>query len=269
MMNEFADIGRTWIANYGMRIIGALLLLLVAWVLSAWVKRFVIRSLERARFDLTLTKFFASAARWVLLVLTGLAALSAFGVETTSFAAIIAAGGLAVGLALQGTLSSFAAGIMLLVFRPFKVGDSIQTAGAKGTVDEISLFTTTLDTFDNRRVIIPNSAVIGANIENVSHHSRRRADVAVGTDYSADIDRTRTVLEEAVSGVSGALSDPAPQVVLAGLGGSSVEWEVRVWAPSSELSAVKQATIRAVKLALDTAGIGIPFPQMDVHMGTP
>jgi len=269
MMNEFADIGRTWIVDYGMRLIGALLLLLVAWVLSAWVKGFVIRALERARFDLTLTKFFASAARWVLLVLIGLAALSAFGVETTSFAAIIAAGGLAVGLALQGTLSSFAAGIMLLVFRPFKVGDSIRTAGASGTVDEISLFTTSLDTFDKRRVIIPNSAVVGANIENVSHHSRRRADVAVGTDYGADIDRTRTVLEEAVSGVSGALSDPAPQVVLAGLGGSSVEWEVRVWASSSELSAVKQATIRAVKLALDGAGIGIPFPQMDVHMDKP
>jgi len=109
MMNEFADIGRTWIVEYGMRVIGALLLLLVARVVSAWVKGFVIRSLERAKFDLTLTQFFASAARWILLVLTVLAALSAFGVETTSFAAIIAAGGLAVGLALQGTLSSFAA----------------------------------------------------------------------------------------------------------------------------------------------------------------
>lgn len=211
------------------------------------MKRFVIRSLERANFDLTLTKFFASAARWMLLVLTGLAALSAFGVRTTSFAA----------------------GIMLLVFRPFKVGDSIQTAGVRGTVDEIALFTTSLDTFDNRRIIIPNSAIVGANIENVSHHARRRADFAVGTDYGADIDRTRTVIEEAVLSVSGALSDSAPQIVLAGLGGSSVDWEVRVWAPSSELSAVKQASIRAVKLALDAAGIGIPFPQMDVHMAKP
>lgn len=174
------------------------------------MKRFVIRSLERANFDLTLTKFFASAARWMLLVLTGLAALSAFGVRTTSF-----------------------------------------------------------DTFDNRRIIIPNSAIVGANIENVSHHARRRADFAVGTDYGADIDRTRTVIEEAVLSVSGALSDSAPQIVLAGLGGSSVDWEVRVWAPSSELSAVKQASIRAVKLALDAAGIGIPFPQMDVHMAKP
>ena len=111
MMNEFADIGRTWIVDYGMGIIDALLLLFVAWVLSAWVKGFVIRSLGRAKFDLTLTRFFASAARWIMLVLTGLAALSAFGVETTSFAAIIAAGGLGVGLARQGTLSSFAAGI--------------------------------------------------------------------------------------------------------------------------------------------------------------
>ena len=143
------------------------------------------------------------------------------------------------------------------------------SSGTKGPKVQESPTTTTLDTFDNRRVIIANSAVVGANIENVSHHARRSADVAVGTDYGADIDRTRTVLEEAVSGVSGALSDPAPQVVLAGLGGSSVEWQVRVWAPSSELSAVKQATIRAVKLGLDAAGIGIPFPQMDVHMANP
>ena len=268
-MNELIEMAKPWIGDYGARVVGVLVLVLVAWILSSWLERFVVRALGRASFDLTLTKFFGSVARWVLLVLAGLAALSIFGVETTSFAAIIAASGLAIGLAFQSTLSSFAAGIMLLVFRPFKVGDVVKTAGETGVVDEIALFNTRLDTFDNRRVILPNSAVFGSTIENVSHHPHRRADVSVGVDYGADIDETRRILESAVESVTGSLSDPAPQVVLTGLGGSSVDWEVRVWAPASQFGDVKQAAIRAVKLALDDAGIGIPFPQMDVHLDKP
>jgi small conductance mechanosensitive channel len=175
---------------------------------------------------LTLAKFFARAVRWAILIAIGLSVLSAFGIETTSFAAFIAAGGLAVGLALQGALSSFAAGLLLLAFRPFTVGDVIRAAGEVGTVNAISLFTTKLDTSDNRRLFIPNNAVIAGNIENVSHHTERRADVPVGTEYGADIDRTRQVLETAAASVDGRLAEPPPQVGLAGLGGSSVDWEV-------------------------------------------
>lgn len=268
-MNDLGQIVSTWIAEHGLRVVVALVLLVAAWVVSAWLRRWIIRSAGRAQFDLTLTKFLAGAARWTLLILVGLSALSAFGIETTSFAAIIAASGIAIGLAFQGTLSSLAAGIMLLVFRPFKVGDVIRTASEIGTVDEISLFTTKLDTFDKRRIIVPNNTVVSGTIENISHHPIRRTDVAVGTDYGADLDRTREVLETAVNGIPGRLDDPPPQVLLTGLGESSVDWEVRVWAPASDLLTIKQATIRAVKVALDEAGIGIPFPQRDVHMDQP
>ena len=246
-----------------------LVLLFIAWLVAGWLQRVVIRATHRARLDATLAKFLARFVRWLVLLLAVLACLGVFGVETTSFAAVIGSVGLAVGLAFQGTLSNFAAGVMLLVFRPFKVGDLINAAGELGTVDEIELFTTTLDTPDNRRFIIPNSKIFGATIENVSYHSRRRADIAVGVAYDADIDRTREVLLAAVETVPDVLSDPAPAVVLLDLGASSVDWSVRVWAPAAKFGDVKQATIRAVKRALDDDAIGIPFPQMDVHFDQP
>jgi small conductance mechanosensitive channel len=145
----------------------------------------------------------------------------------------------------------------------------INAAGVLGKVNCIELFTIAIDTFDNRRIIIPNSAVFGSTIENISHHPTRRADVDVGTDYTADIDRTREVLLAAAKSVEGGLEDPAPDVFLLGLGASSVDWSVRVWCSSGDFGAVKQATIRAVKKSLDDAGIGIPFPQMDVHLDSP
>jgi small conductance mechanosensitive channel len=173
---------------------------------------------------------------------------------------------LAIGLAFQGTLSNFAAGAMLLVFRPYKVGDVVNVTGFLGTVDEIELFTTTLDTFDNRRIIVPNSSIFGAVIENVTYHRQRRVDVDIGVSYVADIDHTRQVLFEAVRTVSDVLSKPEPAVVLAGLGNSSVDWCVRVWCPTEKYSDVKQALIRAVKIHLDEAGIVIPYPHMELFV---
>ncbi len=257
---------QTLITTYAVRVVGVFVLLGIAWMASAWVRRGVVRSLERARFDPTLTKFFGSAARWTVLVLAGLACLGVFGVETTSFAAVLGAGGIAIGLAFQGALSNFAAGVMLLVFRPFQIGQFVNVAGQTGTVDAIGLFTTTLDTPDNRRIVLPNSSVFGTTIENISYHDVRRADVDVGADYAASIDRTREVLEGAASNVPGRLPGKDIQVVLTGLGASSVDWQVRVWSPRADFLAVKEATIRAVKIALDEAGIGIPFPQRDIHV---
>lgn len=201
-----------------------------------------------------------------MLVLIILACLSVFGVETTSFAAVLGSAGIAIGLALQGTLGNFASGIMLLMFRPFQVGDVVTIGGVTGKVNEIELFTTTLDTFDNRRFIIPNGSVFGSTIENISFHPQRRADVDVGVSYSADIDRTREILSQVAQNIPGILYNPEPAVLLLDLGDSSVNWSVRVWAPADQFFDVKQATTRAVKLALDDAGIGIPFPQMDVHV---
>jgi small conductance mechanosensitive channel len=225
--------------------------------------------MAKAKIDETLTRFLGNLIRWLVILLAVLACLGVFGVQTTSFAAVLAAAGFAVGLAFQGTLSNFAAGIMLLVFRPFNVGDVVKTGGETGKVFSIQLFTVVLDTFDNRRITIPNSSVFGATIENITHHPIRRADVDVGVDYAADVDRTREILTAAAKSVEGGLEDPEPAVILLGLGASSVDWSVRVWANRDDFGSVKQATIRAVKRALDEAGIGIPFPQMDVHLVAP
>lgn len=252
--------------NYGIKIAGALTLLFFAWVIAAWTGRLVNRRLERAEFDLTLTRFFANMTRYAILVMALLACLGVFGVQTTSFAAVIGAAGLAVGLALQGTLSNFAAGVMLLIFRPFMIGDVVEASGIRGKITAIELFTTTFDTPDNRRFIVPNSLIFGATIENVTYHPTRRVDVSVGADYGADIDATRAVLEKAAASVPGRIDDPAPQIFLEQLGGSSVDWQVRVWCDTDAYWDVYQATVRAVKREMDAAGIGIPFPQMDVHL---
>lgn len=251
---------------YGGKVAVALVVLVVGWIFAGWVSGVARKTLAKAKVDETLSRFLSKFARWAILLLVFLACLSVFGVETTSFAAVIGSAGIAVGLAFQGTLSNFAAGIMLLMFRPFQVGDVVSVAGQTGKVDEIELFTTTLDTFDNRRFIIPNGQVFGATIENITYHGQRRADVDVGVAYSADIDRTREILTQAAQGVPGGLDDPGPAVILLGLGDSAVNWSVRVWARADEFGDVKQAAIRAVKVALDEAGIGIPFPQMDVHL---
>lgn len=255
--------------HYGIRVAFVLILMFLAWTASGWASSAVRTSLARLRFDATLTKFIAKFVRWGVLSLAGLMCLSKFGVETTSFAAVIGAAGLAIGLAFQGTLSNFAAGAMLLIFRPYKVGDVINVSGFLGSVDEVELFTTTLDTFDNRRIIVPNSEIFGAVIENVTHHAHRRVDVEVGVCYTADIDHTRDVLLQAIASVPEVLHDPEPAAVLTGLGASSVDWSVRAWAPTPVFGAVKQALIRAVKMHLDAAEIGIPFPQLDVHIPQP
>ncbi len=243
-----------------------LILIFIAWTVSAWLSGIVSRGLRRVNFDETLTKFIAKLVRWVILLLVGLMCLSYFGVETTSFAAVIGAAGLAIGLAFQGTLSNFAAGAMLLIFRPYKVGDVVNVAGNLGKVFEIELFTTAIDTFDNRRFIIPNSQIYGAVIENITYHPVRRVDVEVGTAYEADIDETRRVLEHAITTVPEFLSDPEPAVVLNALGGSSIDWSVRAWATNDDFLTAKQALIRAVKNELEQAGIEIPYPHMDVQI---
>ncbi|QEG33250.1 mechanosensitive ion channel family protein [Bythopirellula goksoeyrii] len=251
---------------YGFRAMLVVVLMILAWTLSGWLSSGVRRGLTRIRFDETLTKFLAKLVRWAALLLTALTCLSFFGVETTSFAALIGAAGLAVGLAFQGTLSNFAAGAMLLIFRPYKVGDTVNIANHLGKVNEIALFTTEIDTFDGRRIIIPNSSIYGAVIENITYHRSRRVDIAVGTDYSADIDETRQALERAMAIVPHALQDPEPAAVLLELGASSVNWSVRVWVNRDDFGDAKQALIRAVKMELDRSQIGIPFPQMDVHL---
>jgi small conductance mechanosensitive channel len=249
-----------------LRLAGAIALLFIAWMLSSWARRVTGTSLERAGLDATLQKFFSNLAGYVVLIVAVLACLGLFGVETTSFAALLAAAGLAIGLAFQGSLSNFAAGVMLLTFRPFKVGDFIKAAGTAGSVDEIEIFTTKLNTPDNRRIIVPNAEIFGSTIENITFHETRRVDVSVGTDYSADLDQTRAILEGVIQQEEAKLPDKTHQVYLNELGDSSVLWTLRVWTKAADYWAVRERLTRAVKYALDEANVGIPFPQMDLHI---
>ncbi len=259
-MRKLADELQSMATTYGLRLLGAVVFLILAWLAAGWVSRLVSRGLARAKIDLTLSKFLSNVVRWGVLAMSVVACLGIFGIQTASFAAVIGAAGLAVGLAFQGTLSNLAAGTMLLIFRPFKVGDAVVVAGQAGVVDEIELFTTKLDTADNRRIILPNSAIFGAVIENQSHHPVRRGTINVCVSYEADVKRTREVLTQAAASVSGQAPDKPAEVALARLGPAGVDWEVRVWAPAASLPAVHEQTAVAVKDSLDSARILIVVP---------
>jgi small conductance mechanosensitive channel len=252
--------------EHGPKVLGVLLALFFAWVIANWTERGVRVALEGRNFDATLTRFFAKLARYVILIAAVLGCLGVFGIQTAGFAAVLAAAGFAVGMAFQGTLGNFAAGIMLLVFRPFKVGDLVEVNGDTGTCEHIDLFTCEFRTLDNKKLIIPNGAVFGSTITNYTGYEIRRVDIDVGAEYAADLDTTRAVLEKAAATVPGMIQEPAPQVVLKALGGSSIDWQVRVWCKTEDYWDVWQATTRACKVSLDEAGIGIPFPQQDVHL---
>ena len=254
------------VVEYAVRIAGVLLLLFVARIVAGWLRGMVVRGLERSEFDVTLTKFFGKLAYYAVLILSVLACLSVFGVETTSFAAVIAAAGLAIGLAFQGTLSNFSAGVMLLTFRPFEVGHFIKAAGQSGTVAEIGLFTTTLMTPDRHKIIVPNSEAAGGVIENFSTEPIRRVDVNVGVDYEADLRKVREVLEGVIAAEEERDDSEDSYPYLLELGDSAINWQLRVWTKAESFWAVRERLTQAVKAALDDAGIGIPFPQMDVHV---
>ena len=268
------DLWAAWplLERFLLPVIYAVLILVLGLFLSKVLSKLVERSTRRVRVDETLVRFFGKLVFYAGAVLTLVSCVSMLGIPIASFAAILAAAGFAIGMALSGTLSSFAAGVMLLVFRPFKVGDVVAAAGiGPAKVHAIELFQTTFDTFDNRRFIVPNREVFDGTIENVSHHSDRRVDVSVGTAYDADLDHVRGVLEAAAE--AEALAEHrvvgegrGHQVVLLALGGSSVDWVVRFWCPAADFWTVKEKLTREVKRGLDAAGISIPFPQMDIHL---
>jgi small conductance mechanosensitive channel len=265
-MEEFFNNIAPLVTQYGVRVIGAILVLVVGWIVAKWVARITRRGLTRAKVEETLVRFFSNLAKWGVLIFVLLACFKLVGVELVAFVGVIAASAFAIGLAFQGSLSNFSAGVMLLVFRPFKVGDVVSVSGETGKINEIGLFTTTMDTPDNRRLILPNGSIFGAVIENITHHPIRRVDVTVGTDYSADLDQTREVLMKAAHAVPDQIPDKEPAIVLSELGGSSVDWSVRVWVETSNYWPTKDALTRSVKNALDEANISIPFPQMDIHV---
>ena len=246
----------------------SLLAVFVGYMVAKYFSR-VISTPVCKRVDETLGKFIGRIVFYgVLLTVIG-TVLKIVGFEMAGVATVIAAAGFAIGLAFQGTLSNFAAGVLLLVFRPFKVGDMINAAGMTGRVNEIDLFTTTLDTTDNRRIIVPNSSISGGTIENISFHKHRRVEVLVGVAYAASLDSTRAALilaAEALAEHTVQGPDRGYQVILASMADSSVQWKVRVWAATADFFMVNEKLTQAIKQNLDAAKIAIPFPQMDVHL---
>ncbi len=243
----------------------ALVLILAGYMVAGFAGRCV-GTMVSNKVDITLGRFLGKFVSNGIILLLVVSILRRFGIETAHFAAVIAAMGFAIGMALQGSLSHFAAGVMLLVFRPFKVGDVVKVSDCEGTVDEIELFTTRINTFDNRHMILPNGQVFGSVILNYTHNPVRRVDVNVGVAYNADIRQTRGVLESAVSVIPGAVSEPPPRIVLTELGDSAVCWQVRLWTRPENFVDVRERVITAVKEALDASHIAIPFPQMDIHI---
>lgn len=254
--------------EYVVPAIGAIVTLIVGYLAAKFFAR-IVSTPVRTRVDETLGRFAGKMTFYSIMSCVVVAVLGIVGVEVASFAAILAAAGFAVGMAFQGTLGNFASGIMLLVFRPFKVGDVVVAAGTTGKINEIDLFTTTFDTPDNRRIVVPNSAIAGGTIENISHHQHRRVDVAVGCDYSADLRITRQVLNQAAESLRDYMvagDGRGHQVILGTLGDSCVNWKVRFWTTAENYWPIQEALTEAVKNHLDAAGIGIPFPQMDIHL---
>jgi len=250
---------------YAIKIVVSLLIFFVGKKLASWATKISLNLMKRSNVDETLSKFFSNIIYGLLIVVVVLAALSNLGINTTSFVAILGAAGLAIGLAFKDTFANIGAGVLIVFFRPFKIGDFIQASGEMGTVEEINLFSTMMKTGDNKQVIIPNSSIVGGNITNFSTKDTRRVDFVFGIGYDDDLKLAKSTLEEIVSSDERSLDEPAPFVAVSELADSSVNFVVRVWVKSEDYWGVYFDTIEKVKLTFDEKGISIPYPQMDVH----
>ncbi len=248
---------------YGLNLFYAIAILVVGWWISGRVKAGLERAFARVeRMDVTVAHFLAGLARYFVIAVVIIAVLQLFGIETTSLIAVLGAASLAIGLALQGTLSNVAAGVMLLIMRPIRIGHFVDIGEASGTVKNVSLFTTELTTFDGIQKIVPNSEIWGSTITNFSANPTRWIQIDVGIDYDADIGVAIDTLMDVIRAEPRVLAEPAPVVVVMGLGASSVDLQIRAWASRADFWATKFDLTRRTKEALDAAGIGIPFPQV-------
>ncbi|USH02912.1 small-conductance mechanosensitive channel MscS [Grimontia kaedaensis] len=252
--------------QYGVNIISALLILIIGnWIVKA-IANGVAKVMRKKELDDAVVDFMHTFVRYLLFVIVLIAALGRLGVQTASVVAVIGAAGLAVGLALQGSLSNFAAGVLIVAFRPFKSGDYVEVAGVSGSVDSIQIFSTVLKTPDNKMVVVPNGAIISSPITNYSKHDTRRIDYVVGVSYSADLQKTKQVLADVLAKETRLLTTPEPTIGVVELADSSVNLVVRPWVRTADYWAVYFDLLQAMKEALDAEGIEIPFPQMDVHL---
>ncbi len=261
--NEILDV---YLIPWGIKIISALVILYLGNLVSKMILRLITKLLTKAKLDTTLINFVSSLVRMLVLVFVIIAALDKIGVETTSLVAILGAAGLAVGLALQGSLQNFAAGILLVIFKTFKVGDYVEAGGISGSVEEISIFNTTFKTPDNKIIIVPNGVIYGGSITNYTTEKRRRIDLVIGVGYNDDIKKVKDILTQIINAEDRVLKEPKPQIVVGELGDSSVNFYVRPWVKTSDYWDVKFYLTEKIKLTFDEQGISIPYPQMDIHL---
>jgi len=255
-----------WITLYGLQVVGALAILVIGRFAAIMIRSMVKRALLKSHVDETLASFVTSVtyvAVWAFVIIS---ALGALGIPTASFVAVLGAAGLAVGLALQGSLANFAAGVLMIIFKPFKVGDYIEAGGTSGIVEEIGIFTTVLNTLDNKKVIVPNAKATGDNITNFSSNELRRVDIVAGVSYDDDLDKVRSILEKILEEDERILKEPAPTIGVLELGDSSVNFAVRPWVKTADYWDVYFATQEKIKKRFDAESVSIPFPQRDVHL---
>ena len=251
-----------WAISIGL----AIVIFIVGKIIANIIVKLARHGLEKGGMDSLLVNFVTSILKWVLMLFVIIASLEQLGVDTTSLIALLGAAGIAVGLALKDSLQNFASGVMLIVFRPFKNGDFVEAGGVTGVVEHIGIFTTIMKTGDNKEVIVPNGQVYGGTITNFSARDTRRVDMVFGIAYDADIRDAKNILVKILEEDERVLKDPKPVVAVSELADSSVNFVVRPWVKSGDYWAVLWDTNEKVKYAFDEAGIGIPFPQMDVHL---
>lgn len=255
-----------YINKYGIPALAAIITIIVGLFLIKLIVKYTKKTLLAKDLDATLTGFLTNLISWGLKILLIITVAGIVGIPMTSFVAILGAAGLAIGLALQGTLSNFAGGILLMIFKPYKVGDFIQAQGEAGTVHSIQMFTTILLSPDNKTIFIPNGAIMNGNIQNITMQDTRRVDLKIGVSYEADVREAKKILLEVLKNNSKVLQDPAPAVTVADLGDSAVVFNVRPYATTANYWDVYAEVLEEAKIKLDENNIGIPYPQMDVHI---
>ncbi|WP_429885303.1 mechanosensitive ion channel family protein [Geoalkalibacter halelectricus] len=251
---------------WGLKAVMAVVIFIIGRIIARVLRNSLRAALRRGKVEETLVSFASNLTYALLMVMVIIAALNQLGIQTTSFIAILGAAGLAVGLALQGSLANFAAGVLMIIFKPFKVGDFIEAAGTMGIVEEIEIFTTKMRTPDNKQIIIPNNQITNGNITNFSAKDTRRVDLVVGVSYGDDLNKVKAVLEDILSRDERILADPKPTIGVLQLGESSIDFAVRPWVNSSDYWPTLFDLNKTIKERFDAEGICIPFPQRDVHL---
>jgi small conductance mechanosensitive channel len=263
---DLSSINTDLLVTLGLRLLAAVAI----FVIGRWVARlltnFARRLMTKAQIEDTLARFLGNIIYTVLLAVVIISTINQLGIETTSLLAVLGAAGLAVGLALQGSLSNFAAGVLIVAFKPYKVGDFIEAGGVSGSVEEVQIFTTVLKSPDNKRIIVPNSQVMAAEIVNYSANDTRRVDLVAGCGYDDDLDKVRRILNEIVSGDERILAEPAPTIAISELADSSVNFVVRPWVKGADYWGVYFDLTEQIKKRFDAEGVSIPYPQRDVHV---